>query len=130
MPTRRFLLTRALATVGAAPVFALSACAGVVPIVLPGPSTPVALTPAAGTVHEVSIQGFAFVPAQLTIAPGDSVLFTNKDLAPHTVTSESGTFDSGRLGSGRATRITFPAAGDYRYFCEIHPRMRGVITVA
>ena len=40
--------------------------------------------------HQVTIEGFAFVPATLEVAVGDTVVFTNKDGAPHTATAESG----------------------------------------
>ncbi|SDE93528.1 cupredoxin domain-containing protein [Limimaricola pyoseonensis] len=110
MPTRRSVLSSSLAALGALPVLVVSARAE-------------------GMVHEVTIQGFAFVPARISLAPGDSVVFTNRDLAPHTVTAESGAFDSGRLGMGQSVRMTFPAAGSYPYFCAIHPRMRGAIQV-
>ncbi|EYD72418.1 cupredoxin domain-containing protein [Limimaricola hongkongensis] len=83
-----------------------------------------------GQLHAIEIRGFAFVPAQITIAPGDTVVFTNRDSAPHTATSESGLFDSGRLGNNQSVRLSFSARGSYPYLCAFHPRMRGMITVA
>jgi len=47
--------------------------------------------------NSVSIQGFAFNPATLTIKAGTTVTWTNEDSAPHTITS-AGFFDSGTIG--------------------------------
>jgi plastocyanin len=83
---------------------------------------------AAGGGDAVSIAGFAFEPVDLQVAPGTEVTWTNDDPTPHTVTADSGEFDSGTLDAG----ATFAVAvdGSVTYFCEIHPTMKGTITVA
>lgn len=78
--------------------------------------------------HTVTITGFAFQPANLTIAAGDSVTFVNKDGAPHTATQKGG-FDTGRLKRNAQAKLTFPAAGSFGYFCKFHRKMKGQITV-
>jgi plastocyanin len=90
-----------------------------------------ATAPVRGADHSVAIQDFAFGPADLTVAVGDTVTWTNNDSAPHTVTSSSGptSFDSGNLATGGTFSFTFDTAGTYAYFCEIHPDMTGTITV-
>ncbi|MGB0799216.1 MAG: cupredoxin domain-containing protein [Planktomarina sp.] len=85
---------------------------------------------AGGVTHEVAIEGFKFVPADITIAPGDSVRFTNNDSAPHTATADDGTFDTKRLNRGKSATLTFASAGTFSYFCEFHPMMKGAITIA
>ncbi|MGR3463265.1 cupredoxin domain-containing protein [Limimaricola sp.] len=131
MPTRRDLILRGLAAAAALPLMALAARAGglAAPVAPRAPAAP-SPSPAMGQLHAVEIRGFAFVPAQITVAPGDTVVFTNRDIAPHTATSESGLFDSGRLGRGQSVRMSFSARGSYPYLCSFHPRMRGAITVA
>ena len=79
--------------------------------------------------HVVTISGFAFEPANLTIAAGDSVTFVNRDGAPHTATQTGGAFDTGRLARNAQSTLTFSAAGSYDYFCAVHPSMTGKITV-
>lgn len=81
----------------------------------------------AGT--SVSIEGFAFSPAVLTIPVGTTVTWTNNDGTNHTVTSDGGAFDSGALGSGDTFQFTFDEAGSYPYHCTIHPNMTGTIVV-
>ena len=82
------------------------------------------------TVHAVTIKSFAFEPADLTIAVGDSVVFTNEDSAPHTATDANGAFDTGRLDKGGSATLTFNGAGSFDYICTFHPKMKGKITIA
>ena len=84
----------------------------------------------AQTVHAVTIQGFAFEPAELTINAGDQVVFTNEDRAPHTATADNGSFDTGTLNRGQSATLTFSGAGTFTYFCAIHPNMKASLTVA
>lgn len=86
--------------------------------------------PARAASHSVSIQGFAFSPANLSVQVGDTVTFTNNDSAPHTATARDGSFDTGRLGNGQSAEITVSAAGSFDYFCAIHPNMTGQITAS
>jgi plastocyanin len=81
------------------------------------------------TSHTVTISNFAFSPATLEIGVGDTVVFVNQDGAPHTATATNGAFDTGRLGSGASASLGFNSAGQYDYFCAVHPRMTGSITV-
>lgn len=76
----------------------------------------------------VSITGFAFDPADLQVASGTEVTWTNDDPTPHTVTADDGSFDSGTVEPG----ATFAVAvdGSITYFCAIHPSMKGSLTVA
>lgn len=82
------------------------------------------------TAHAVTIEGFAFSPAELTVAVGDTITFTNNDGAPHTATALEGSFDTGRLNRGESGEITLTAAGSFDYKCSFHPAMTGTITVA
>ena len=78
--------------------------------------------------HTVTIQGFAFNPASLNVAVGDTVTFTNQDGAPHTATAGNGAFDTGRLNKGKSATVTIGAAGTHAYICKFHPSMKGTIT--
>jgi plastocyanin len=80
--------------------------------------------------HTVTIDATSFAPASLTIAPGDSVNWVNKDIIPHTATSaKKGLFDSGTIATGESWKHTFKTAGDLAYICQFHPTMKGSITV-
>ena len=78
---------------------------------------------------DVSIQGFAFIPQDLTVTHGTTVRWTNLDGAPHTSTSDDGIWDSGTLTTGQTYTFAFGPSGTYPYHCEIHPTMTATITV-
>jgi plastocyanin len=77
----------------------------------------------------VNIANFAFAPDSRSVRVGDSVKWTNKDGATHTVTADDGAFDSGNLAGGKSFSFTFDEAGTYAYHCNIHRRMTGTVTV-
>jgi plastocyanin len=73
---------------------------------------------------------------------GQTILWTNDDSAFHTVTSEEvgdldagQIFDSGLAGptamisKGKAFEHTFEVAGEYSYYCILHPGMKGTVIV-
>ena len=78
----------------------------------------------------VSIQNFSFKPANITIKRGTRVVWINRDSTAHTATANNGkSFDSGRLGPGQRFSHTFKTVGKKAYHCEIHPSMKGSVTV-
>ena len=79
----------------------------------------------------VSIQNYAFSPASLTIPVGTTVVWTNEDTAPHTVTVSDGPvkFASPNLQTGDTFTYTFTTAGTYQYYCAVHPDMKASVTV-
>ena len=77
----------------------------------------------------ITIQGFAFSPATITVPVGTKVTWTNKDPATHTVTSDTGAFDSKNLTTGNTFSFTFSQAGSFAYHCAIHTRMTATIVV-
>ena len=80
--------------------------------------------------HDVEIHRFAYRPAALTVAPGDSVQWLNRDLAPHTATDRTGDWDTGEIGQGEAGVVTFSSPGRHVYFCAYHPHMTAEVLVA
>ena len=79
--------------------------------------------------RRIDITGFSF-PANTPVAKGDTVVWTNKLRAQHTVTSDKdGEFDSGQLGLNQSWPHTFNEAGAFPYHCENHPDMKGTVTV-
>lgn len=78
---------------------------------------------------------------EITVFPGDSVVWSNADTAFHTITSVSadsietgefevdGIFDSGLFTAGKSFTQKFNDMGDFYYFCSLHPFMNGVVHV-
>lgn len=79
--------------------------------------------------NTVDIANFAFSPATLTVKVGTTVTWTNQDSAAHTVTSDTGLFDSGNMPQGKSFSYTFTTAGTYAYHCTYHAMMKGSIVV-
>jgi plastocyanin len=78
----------------------------------------------------------AFSPNPVQIKRGGDIKWINEDLVTHTVTSGSGftddkmgkEFDSGLLGA--TYNKAFDKAGEFSYFCQVHPTMVGKVIVA
>jgi plastocyanin len=85
----------------------------------------------------------AFAPNPLNAKVGDTVTWTNKDTTFHTVTSGTGpsdtthgkAFDSGLSGptalttQGKTFSHKFMTAGEFPYYCQLHPTMVGKVVV-
>ena len=84
--------------------------------------------PAAGAAA-VTIKGFAFNPAAITVPVGATITWTNEDSVRHTVTLDSGAVTSDALATGATYSQTFTTAGTFPYHCSIHPSMKGSVTV-
>jgi plastocyanin len=82
-------------------------------------------------------KGYSPNPAQVKV--GDKVEWTNKDSVQHTITSGApGSADSGKefdsgltklLNPGSTFDHTFTKAGDFPYYCQLHPTMLGHVIV-
>ena len=75
-----------------------------------------------------------YIPFEVTVHPGDTVVWSNDDIAAHTVTSgvpptADGTFDSGIFMAGATFSHTFDTLGEYDYYCIVHPWMIGKVLV-
>ena len=78
---------------------------------------------------EVKIDNFSFGPASITVSVGTTVTWTNRDDIPHTVVSTEKVFKSKVLDTDEKFSLTFTKAGEYPYFCSIHPKMTGKVVV-
>jgi len=105
---------------------------------------PKALEPFTGTVSlpvGSSVPGCeetneCFIPAEVSVSVGETVTWSNDDSAAHTVTSgipsegPDGIFDSSLFMADTTFEHTFDEAGEYDYFCMVHPWMTGKIQVS
>ena len=78
--------------------------------------------------HHVVIDGLKNEPETLTVRRGDTIIWTNKDPFPHTVTAP-GKFDSHDIPAGGSWKYVARTAGDYAYICTLHPNMKGTLRV-
>jgi plastocyanin len=99
-------------------------------------TTQVVMSPGAGSDQTCVAAKNCFSPNMINIAPGDTVTWTNNDKVGHTTTSglptdnQTGTvWDSSLVKAGGTYSFTFQTAGDYKYFCQVHPWMSGEVIV-
>lgn len=84
----------------------------------------------AETKVEVVMEDTQYVPKEITVKTGTTVIWVNADPVDHTVTANDGKFDSGDLGEGDTFTYTFTKPGVYEYGCLLHPPdMKGTVTV-
>lgn len=107
-----------IATLAAIGVLALAAAA---------PSHPADPVPQR---HVVEIRGMAFHPEVLQVRRGDTVVWINRDIVPHTATAtrQSG-WDTGTLLQGKSGQYVASHGGEDAYFCRLHPVMLGKLIV-
>ena len=79
--------------------------------------------------RSVEIGDNFFDPPDVAVEPGSTITWTNNGDEPHTVTADDGSFDSERLNPGDSYTVAFGGQGTVTYHCEIHPEMRGSVTV-
>lgn len=97
------------------------------------PSTP---TAKAHKLHVVLMQmntqtsQFRYEPETVTVNVGDVIEWKNKDVYQHTVTSVGDkTLKSGTINMGKAWRYRAVKKGTFKYYCKLHPNMRGTLIV-
>lgn len=107
-----------------------------------------AAVPSSGDAAAVELKNIAFKPAEITVLRGTEVTWVNADEnVSHTVTSgvggdngvpgvedatpnePDGLFNGAVSNTGDDFSHTFEETGEFAYFCEIHPSMRGVVIV-
>ena len=87
-----------------------------------------------------SLTDTAFSPNPIQVSVGNTVSWTNNDSQPHTVASGSNGQPDNKFNSspnfnpllnpGQTFSFTFTQAGDYPYFCMLHPNMVGTVSVS
>jgi plastocyanin len=85
----------------------------------------------------VDVLDSSFSPESLLVMPGDTVVWTNNGVFPHTTTSgvdgnPDGIWDSGTLSNGQSFSHVFPDEGEFPYYCTFHYRggMVGTVIVS
>jgi outer membrane protein assembly factor BamB/plastocyanin len=88
----------------------------------------------AGEVFEATMQSLKYIPEDIDIKVGTTVVWTNEDVVAHTVTHrakvEDQLFSSPLLVPGETFSFTFETAGTYGIFCLPHPFMTGTVVVS
>ncbi len=78
--------------------------------------------------HVVQIQGFAFQPPLITVVPGDTVVWVNRDFVPHFISVDEGKWQSVVLEENQSWELVVKETGSFSYLCVFHPKMIGIVT--
>lgn len=91
------------------------------------------LSAAHAAILHVTIEEIKFNPEVLEVKKGDTVIWKNKDVVPHTVTAEmnagKSAFDSGQIDPGSDFKLKIKAVGEISYKCLFHPTMKAKLKV-
>ena len=78
----------------------------------------------------VEIQALTFVPAMVVVSVGDTLVWNNHDLFPHTSTVDGAAgWDTGLIPADSSRTAVARRPGTYNYECKVHPTMRGQVIV-
>jgi plastocyanin len=79
-----------------------------------------------GHQYVVEIRGMAFHPEVLQLQRGDTVVWINRDIVPHTATATKASgWDTGPLSQGQSGLYAVRHQGADPYYCRLHPTMQG-----
>lgn len=80
--------------------------------------------------HQIDIRALEFGPRVVQVAVGDTIVWTNHDLFPHTATVEGAAgWDTGLIPADSTRSAVARRVGVYNYECRVHPTMHGQVVV-
>ncbi|MES2419302.1 MAG: plastocyanin/azurin family copper-binding protein [Bacteroidota bacterium] len=83
-------------------------------------------TPDKPEIHTVEIRDMKFIPEDITVKKGDTILWINQDMVAHDVTEEdTKAWSSSLLPAGKSWKMEVNYESNY--FCSIHAVMKGKI---
>ncbi len=77
----------------------------------------------------IEIRSFEFTPNAPVVEPGDVIVWINRDIVPHTVTSRDESWSSGTIETGDEWKTVITANMLQDYFCRFHPSMIGSLNI-
>jgi plastocyanin len=79
--------------------------------------------------QSIEIVKFAFSPKEVTVTPGTTVTWINRDETPHAIIAGDKSFASKAMDTDDRFEYTFTTEGDFAYACTLHPFMTGIVHV-
>jgi plastocyanin len=76
----------------------------------------------------LAIESMAFPNVPASAQVGDVIEWSNRDIVPHTVTAQDGSFDV-VIPPGESGSTVFRNVGTETFYCRYHPSMTGVIGI-
>ena len=79
--------------------------------------------------HVVEISAFRYQPQTVEARAGDTIVWINRDVVPHTATDRARGWDTGSMAAGAEGRVVVERPGSYAYVCAFHPNMAATLVV-
>lgn len=85
-------------------------------------------------VKRITITNLSFSPDSVTVESGTTVRWVNNDKVEHAIATVDGSgspdiFDSASIAVGSTYTLQLNKPGTYKYYCKLHPAMKGEIIV-
>jgi plastocyanin len=77
----------------------------------------------------ITMSAFQFAPSEVHVAVGDTVIWQNRDIVPHTATAANKAWDSGDIPAKSKRRTVMRIRGEYVFTCLYHSNMKGKLVV-
>ncbi len=122
-------------TIAIGSLFVIVAMVAIAPSAFADHMTAEVSTPVGSSTQGCEKTNECFIPDEVTVDVGSEVTWTNDDSAAHTVTSGNieggpdGKFNSDLFLAGKKFSHKFDEAGEFPYFCQVHPWMKGTVIV-
>ena len=79
--------------------------------------------------HVVEIRKFKFIPDEVNVSPGDTIVWINRDIVPHTITATDKSWDSGKIAKAGQWQTVAGKQMPSAYFCRFHPTMKAQFNI-
>ncbi len=122
-------------TIAIGSLFVIVAMVAIAPSAFADHMTAEVSIPAGSSTEGCEKTNECFIPSEVTVDVGSEVTWSNDDSAAHTVTSgdieggPDGKFNSDLFLAGKKFSHKFDEAGEFPYFCQVHPWMKGTVIV-
>ncbi|HEX2079500.1 MAG TPA: cupredoxin family copper-binding protein [Longimicrobium sp.] len=79
--------------------------------------------------HVIEISAFQYQPQTVEARAGDTIVWINRDVVPHTATDRGSGWDTGSMAAGAQASVVVERPGSYAYVCAFHPNMGATLAV-
>lgn len=79
--------------------------------------------------HVIEISAFRYQPQTVEARAGDTIVWINRDVLPHTATDRASGWDTGSMAAGAQGSVVVEQPGSYAYVCAFHPNMAATLVV-
>ena len=79
--------------------------------------------------HRVVMSQFQFEPRVIEVSAGDTIVWENQDIVPHTARADDGAWDTGNMPAKSKHITVAKKKGEHAFTCLYHSNMKGKLVV-